>query len=174
MFVCFGVCSAQSVRAQADADAGADAGVESAAERDAEAEEAHEQAGGKPDKDRPLPQNLSPKVPVDLPDFVENNLPKPIVDVVQGAADQMAESRAPPNKLLYGIFGLPRSRFGTGTAWLPDASPLYAAVPHVGKWGLLVNGNVYTGYNWYSSKRGGRRFMGRTTLMGSVFRTFQK
>ncbi|MDB4988957.1 MAG: hypothetical protein JWN04_4135, partial [Myxococcaceae bacterium] len=33
---------------------------------------------------------------------------------------------------------------------------------------------VYTGYNWYSSKRGGRRFMGRNTLMGSVFRTFQK
>ena len=129
-----------------------------------------EQAGDEP----PRPENLSPVQPVELPDFVQDNLPQPVVDLMQDTVDQMAESRAPPNKLLYGIFGLPRARFGTGTSWLPDASPLNAAVPHIGNWGLLVHGNVYTGYDYYNSKRGGKRFMGRNTLMGSVFRTFEK
>ena len=122
----------------------------------------------------PEPENVTPVQPVELPDFVQDHLPQPVVDVMQGAADQMASSRAPPNKLLYGIFGLPRSRFGTGTSWLPDASPLNEAVPHLGKWGLMIHGNLYTGYNYYNSDRGGQRFMGRNTLMGALFRTFEK
>jgi hypothetical protein len=108
-----------------------------------------------------------------VPDFVDA-LPDKLQDVVTNAVVNMVVSRSPPDRLLYSVFGLPRSRFGSGTTWLPDASPLYAAVPHLGKWGLLIHGNLYTGYNWYSSERGWQRFMGRNTLMGALFRTFQR
>ncbi|MEY4514528.1 MAG: hypothetical protein RLZZ450_6650, partial [Pseudomonadota bacterium] len=118
-------------------------------------------------------QAAQAEAPEHLPDFVEK-LPQSVQDVVTNTVANMVVSRDPPNRFLFGIFGLPRGRFGSGTTWLPDASPLYAAVPHIGKWGLLVHGNVYAGYNWYSSDRGGQRFMGRNTLMGGVFRTFRR
>jgi len=113
------------------------------------------------------------EAPEHVPDFVEK-LPEGVQNVVTSAVANMVVSRSPPDRLLYSVFGLPRSRFGSGTTWLPDASPLYAAMPHLGKWGLLIHGNLYTGYNWYSSDRGWKRFMGRNTLMGAAFRTFQR
>lgn len=118
-------------------------------------------------------QAAQAEAPEHVPDFVEN-LPQGVQDVVTNTVANMVISRDPPDRFLFGIFGLPRGRFGSGTTWLPDASPLYAAVPHIGKWGLLVHGNVYAGYNWYSSDRGGQRFMGRNTLMGGAFRTFRR
>lgn len=87
---------------------------------------------------------------------------------------QMAESRDPPTRFMLSLFDLPRARFGSGTTWLPDSSPLYAAIPHVKRWGFLIHGNLYTGYNYYNSERGWRRFMGRNTLMGAVFRTWRE
>lgn len=95
-------------------------------------------------------------------------------EALQPAAQQMAESRDPAPRFIATIFELPRARLGSGTSWQPDASPLYSVIPTVGRWGLMVHGNLYTGYNWYGSKRGGQRFMGRNTLMGSLFRTFKK
>lgn len=106
-----------------------------------------------------------PETPI--PAFVEK-LPEP----VQNAVEQMAESRDPPERFMVSLFDLPRARLGSGTTWLPDASPLYAVIPHVGRWGFLVHGNLYTGYNWFGSERGGKRFMGRNTLMVAPFRTF--
>ena len=113
------------------------------------------------------------EAPEHVPDFVEK-MPQGVQDAITGTVTNMVVSRDPPDRFLFGIFGLPRGRFGSGTSWLPDASPLYAAVPHFGKWGLLLHGNVYTGYSWYSSDRGGSRFMGRNTLMGALFRTFRR
>jgi hypothetical protein len=103
-----------------------------------------------------------------IPAFVKN-----LPEGVQDAVEQMAEARDPPDRFMRGMFGLPRARFGSGTSWLPDSSPLYAVIPHVGRWGFMVHGNVYAGYSSYNSKRGWRRFMGRNTLMGAVFRTFK-
>jgi hypothetical protein len=123
--------------------------------------------------DEKAAQAAQAEAPEHVPDIV-NKLPEPIQQVVTNAVANMVISRDPPDRFLFGIFGLPRGRFGSGTTWLPDASPLYAAVPHIGKWGLLIHGNLYTGYSWYSSDRGGRRFMGRNTLMGGVFRTFRR
>lgn len=110
---------------------------------------------------------LDPTDPT-IPDFV-HDLP----EAVQGAVAQMAESRDPPDRFMRTIFDLPRVRLGSGTSWLPDASPMYAVIPHIGRWGLMIHGNLYAGYNYYSSKRGWRRFMGRNTLMGAIFRTFK-
>jgi hypothetical protein len=102
-----------------------------------------------------------------IPEFVEN-----MPQGVQAVVEKMVESRSPPNRFLFSLFGLPRSRFGSATTWLPDDSPMYAAIPHIGRWGLFVTGNVFTGYDWFNSKRGGRRFMGRNTLNLAGLRRF--
>jgi hypothetical protein len=115
----------------------------------------------------PLPE-LEPAVS----EFIDT-LPESIQQTAATVAHGMTKSRRPPERFLRSIFGLPRGRFGTGTSWLPDESPLLAAVPHFGKWGLMLNGNIYTGYDYYSSDRGGKRFFGRNTLVGAFFRTFE-
>lgn len=95
---------------------------------------------------------------------------------LQGAAQQMADSRHPPARLVRTMFLLPRARLGTGTgtSWQPDASPLYAVIPHADRWGFMIHGNLYTGYDWAGSERGSQRFMGRNTLLGAAFRTFRR
>lgn len=105
----------------------------------------------------------------DIPPIVDQ-LPQQVQDVIEG----MAESRDPAPRFLFGVLGLPRTRFGSGTAWLPDDSPLYAVVPSAGRWGFLIGANLYVGYDWFGSRRGGQRFMGRNTLSGAVFRTFPR
>ncbi len=121
----------------------------------------------------PAPQ-LSPLPELEpaISQFIDT-LPESVQDTVASVATSMTRSRRPPERFLHSIFGLPRGRFGTGTAWLPDESPLLAAVPHFGNWGLMVQGNLYAGYDYYSSERGGKRFFGRNTFMGALFRTFE-
>lgn len=104
-----------------------------------------------------------------VPEFVES-----LPESVQGVVQKMAEARDPPDRFLFSLFGLPRSRFGSGTTWLPDESPLYGSVPHVGKWGFMFTGNLFTGYDWFNSDRGWHRFVGRNTLNAVTFRTFRK
>lgn len=110
-------------------------------------------------------------------DARETNVP-PIVEKlpesVQGVVDNMVESRDPHPRFLRSVLDLPRSRFGSGTSWLPDASPLFAVLPHKGRWGFLGSGNIYLGYNYFSSERGDHRFMGRNLLSFTPFRTFRK
>jgi hypothetical protein len=104
-----------------------------------------------------------------VPEIVEE-LPQS----VQDAVERMVEAREPPHRMLKSIFDLPRTRFGSGTSWLPDASPLYAVVPTAGRWGFLIGANLFTGYVWYDTKRGDQRFLGRNALNFGVFRTFRK
>src|SRR4051812_7667616 len=42
---------------------------------------------------------------------------------------------------------LPMSRNGSGTGWLPDASPMYGYMFHTPKWMYMVHGNVFLRYN---------------------------
>ena len=42
---------------------------------------------------------------------------------------------------------LPMNRNGSGTAWLPDASPMYGAMFHTPKWMYMVHGNLFLRYN---------------------------
>lgn len=116
-----------------------------------------------------LPSTVAADESTPIPDFAES-LPEGVQQVVQ----KMVESRDPPDRFLFSVFGLPRSRFGSGTTWLPDESPLYGSVPHIGKWGFMFTGNLFTGYDWFNSARGWRRFVGRNTLNMMVFRTFGK
>ena len=42
---------------------------------------------------------------------------------------------------------LPMNRNGSGTAWLPDASPMYGYMFHTSKWMYMLHGNVFLRYN---------------------------
>jgi len=57
---------------------------------------------------------------------------------------------------------LPMKRHGSGTSWLPDASPVNAYMFHSSKWMYMLHGNLFIRYNNqdFSSKgsRGGDKF----------------
>lgn len=42
---------------------------------------------------------------------------------------------------------LPMSRNGSGTAWLPDASPMYGYMFHTPQWMYMLHGNIFLRYN---------------------------
>lgn len=42
---------------------------------------------------------------------------------------------------------LPMSRNGSGTAWLPDASPVYGTMLHTGNWTFMFQGDIFIRYN---------------------------
>ena len=51
-------------------------------------------------------------------------------------------------------FGLPQSRMGSGTSWLPDSSPLRAATAMWGGWMISLQAAVFGQYVDQSTKRG--------------------
>jgi hypothetical protein len=64
---------------------------------------------------------------------------------------------------------LPMNRNGSGTGWLPDASPMYGYMIHSGKWMYMVHGNVFLRYDNQNfnnnDKRGDSRFDAPTWFM---------
>ncbi|HEV7620430.1 MAG TPA: hypothetical protein VGO09_01780, partial [Flavisolibacter sp.] len=42
---------------------------------------------------------------------------------------------------------LPMGRNGSGTGWLPDASPMYGYMYHTSKWMYMLHGNLFLRYN---------------------------
>lgn len=42
---------------------------------------------------------------------------------------------------------LPMNRNGSGTGWLPDASPMYGYMLHSKKWMYMIHGNIFVRYN---------------------------
>lgn len=42
---------------------------------------------------------------------------------------------------------LPMTRNGSGTAWLPDASPMFGYMMHKGAWMFMLHGNIFFRYN---------------------------
>lgn len=42
---------------------------------------------------------------------------------------------------------LPMSRNGSGTGWLPDASPMYGSMFHAKDWMFMLHGNIFFRYN---------------------------
>jgi hypothetical protein len=57
---------------------------------------------------------------------------------------------------------LPMNRNGSGTAWLPDASPMYAYMFHSPKWMYMLHGNLFLRYTnqdfTNKGSRGDRKF----------------
>ena len=54
--------------------------------------------------------------------------------------------------------GIPLSRIGSGTAWVPDASPMYAIEGRVSSWTLMLQGAAFGQYDDQGSFRGDRQF----------------
>ena len=42
---------------------------------------------------------------------------------------------------------LPMTRNGSGTAWIPDNSPMYGYMFHSGDWMYMLHGNIFLRYN---------------------------
>jgi len=52
-------------------------------------------------------------------------------------------------------FGIPMTRMGSGTAWLPDASAMRAWHFGAGSWMLMVHGDAFIQYDSQGGPRGG-------------------
>ena len=59
-----------------------------------------------------------------------------------------------PMPMQPGPLGIPESRTGSGTSWLPDASPMHAAHKMVGDWSLMLHGVGVLQYDWQGGARG--------------------
>src|SRR5207247_1208232 len=57
-------------------------------------------------------------------------------------------------KMNEGPLGIPESRMGSGTSWLPDASPMHAAHIALGDWTLMLHGKGFAQYVWQGGPRG--------------------
>ena len=44
-----------------------------------------------------------------------------------------------PMEMQAGPLGIPETRMGSGTSWLPDASPMHAAHYMLGRWTLMLH-----------------------------------
>ncbi len=50
--------------------------------------------------------------------------------------------------------GIPETRMGSGTSWLPDASEMHAAHLVLGRWTLMLHGEGFFQYDWQGGSRG--------------------
>jgi len=64
-----------------------------------------------------------------------------------------------------GPLGIPMTRHGSGTAWLPDASPMAAFHLMKGGWMLMLHGNLFAGYDWQGSDAGDDKLISTNWLM---------
>jgi hypothetical protein len=54
--------------------------------------------------------------------------------------------------------GIPMERTGSGTSWLPDASPMHAYHTMAGQWELMLHGVAFAMYDKQGSRRGDEQF----------------
>lgn len=79
--------------------------------------------------------------------------------------DMMSSSQSP---------NLPMTRDGSGTSWLPDASPMYGIMLNSGKWSYMLHGNIalrYTSQDFASKgSRGANKVDAPNWFMGMAQR----
>src|SRR5213594_1214171 len=59
-----------------------------------------------------------------------------------------------PMEMRAGPLGIPETRMGSGTSWLPDASPMHATHVMVGDWSIMLHGVGFLQYDWQGGSRG--------------------
>src|SRR5881409_79527 len=59
-----------------------------------------------------------------------------------------------PMEMHEGPLGIPETRMGSGTSWLPEASPMHAAHYMLGRWTLMLHGKGFLQYDWQGGSRG--------------------
>lgn len=67
----------------------------------------------------------------------------------QQPADSMEHSQTSAMESMSHSFSrsLPMNRNGSGTGWLPDASPMYGYMHHQNNWMFMLHGNLFLRYN---------------------------
>lgn len=89
-----------------------------------------------------------------------------------GAVPGRDHKEAPDGPPMSSAFSqnLPMNRNGSGTGWLPDASPMYGYMLHAEKWMYMFHGNVFLRYNKQDvgdrGTRGGGKFDAPNWFMG--------
>jgi hypothetical protein len=71
---------------------------------------------------------------------------------------------------MVGPLGIPHSREGSGTSWLPDASPMYAVHAQAGPWSLMLHGSAFLQYVDEGGRRGESQLGSVNWLMGMARR----
>ncbi len=66
---------------------------------------------------------------------------------------------------MQGPLGIPMTREGSGTAWQPDSTPMWAVHGEVGGWGLMFHENVFVSVDSQSGPRGDTQFFSSNWLM---------
>jgi hypothetical protein len=83
------------------------------------------------------------------------------------ARTDTAMSAMPGMTMLAGPLGIPMTRQGSGTSWLPDAAPMHAQHFTLGGWGLMVHGVEFFQFDrQVGGSRGDSQFGGLGWLMG--------
>lgn len=54
--------------------------------------------------------------------------------------------------------GLPMSRMGSGTAWMPDSAPMYGVMKNAGSWMFMLHGTAFVQQNVQGTSKGGSQF----------------
>jgi hypothetical protein len=68
----------------------------------------------------------------------------------------MDTTAMPPMSHAFSL-NLPMTRNGSGTGWLPDASPMYGYMLHAKKWMYMIHGNIFIRYNNQDIRNQGSR-----------------
>ncbi len=66
--------------------------------------------------------------------------------------------------------GLPASRFGSGTAWLPDSTPMYGLTSMSGAWHMMYHGRATVAYDDQNGPRGDQKMVGLNWAMAMAQR----
>lgn len=54
--------------------------------------------------------------------------------------------------------GLPMSRMGSGTAWLPDSAPMYGVMKNAGSWMFMLHGTAFAEQSMQGTRLGASQF----------------
>jgi hypothetical protein len=65
----------------------------------------------------------------------------------------------PHEMMLADPIGLPASRHGSGTSWMPDSTPMYGALARSGDWDLMYHGAAFPAYDDQNGPRGDRKLV---------------
>jgi hypothetical protein len=69
-------------------------------------------------------------------------------------ADSMMQIPMSEEEMMPSVLGIPMTRMGSGTSWLPDAAPMHAVHFRAGSWALMVHGVAFGMYDKQFGRRG--------------------
>lgn len=70
-----------------------------------------------------------------------------------------------------GALDLPMSRIASGTAWIPDETPMRAFMHRVYGWHVMLHGNLFAGYDYQGSDVGDEKLVSQNWIMGMARRS---